>query len=445
MRDYVLNVLDPYFVQKLAELGLPPNHVCILILDCWPVHKTAVFADVVKAMKSTVKLLFVPPGCTSKFQPLDVTVQKPLKEAFMVGYDMWAQENVTRQLQAKRMAVRRRVENQLMLEEAPKLSTQGAEVIGKVTKRLQQVAEVERQASVVQVIMRWSTIKELILGWLVETHRTLSSNTGLIKSSWSAAGGLDRAMDREFQRGAAGMVNELFPRIHLDTEGTLVMLEGEEFDGDPVDELVNPTAQVGATNLQDMVNRAGMDAFDSNNESEGEFDSGKGETDSGTEADTESDESEDDDDDGLIPWPQPLNPITCKPTPQPPKKRAPILPPLAMPNRLVTEAAAIAARAMRATRSLGTVVQREPMLGPPSKRLKVATLSSDADVTISPVSPAMAISPVMMQQGVDNSSLRQQWLASTDYLEEQMTFDVWVIITAAAVNAQLQATLDANA
>ena len=51
---------------------------CVLLLDCWPVHKTDAHMKAIASYGYIIPL-FVPPNCTSKLQPMDIGVQRPLK------------------------------------------------------------------------------------------------------------------------------------------------------------------------------------------------------------------------------------------------------------------------------------------------------------------------------------------------------------------------------
>ena len=72
--------MAPYVVRMREALGLPPNQVAILLLDCWSVHRGAPFRTWLAVEYPYMKLLFVPAGCTSKLQPCDVALQKPFKQ-----------------------------------------------------------------------------------------------------------------------------------------------------------------------------------------------------------------------------------------------------------------------------------------------------------------------------------------------------------------------------
>ncbi|KAF7349854.1 ATP-binding cassette sub-family A member 6 [Mycena venus] len=81
MRAFVKDILVPYFIQMIRELRLPETQFCLWIIDCWSVHKSEEFRTWMKVHYPWILLCFVPGGCTSLFQPLDVGIQRTLKHA----------------------------------------------------------------------------------------------------------------------------------------------------------------------------------------------------------------------------------------------------------------------------------------------------------------------------------------------------------------------------
>ncbi|THV00922.1 hypothetical protein K435DRAFT_818166 [Dendrothele bispora CBS 962.96] len=84
MKRLVNNIIVPYFEQKKCELGIdkPEEQHSIWKIDCWSVHKSREFLNWMKETHPTVIVIFVPGNCTSLFQPLDVGIQRVLKQSF---------------------------------------------------------------------------------------------------------------------------------------------------------------------------------------------------------------------------------------------------------------------------------------------------------------------------------------------------------------------------
>ena len=77
MTEYVEHIWQPYVEETADKLGLP-HHNALLTLDSFRAHTTD---KTTKAMEehSTTHCV-IPGGCTSKLQPLDVSINKPFKQ-----------------------------------------------------------------------------------------------------------------------------------------------------------------------------------------------------------------------------------------------------------------------------------------------------------------------------------------------------------------------------
>ena len=81
MKDLVDDIIEPYFVKMKADLGLPAEQCSIWKIDCWSVHKSKEFLDWMRRTHPTIIVIFVPGGCTGLWQPLDVGIQRVLKQS----------------------------------------------------------------------------------------------------------------------------------------------------------------------------------------------------------------------------------------------------------------------------------------------------------------------------------------------------------------------------
>ena len=66
----------PYVEKTSEQLGLPDKKA-LLILDSFRAHTTEGIKDVFDEVETVTPV--IPGGCTSKLQPLDVSVNKPFK------------------------------------------------------------------------------------------------------------------------------------------------------------------------------------------------------------------------------------------------------------------------------------------------------------------------------------------------------------------------------
>ena len=78
MLEYVDKVLVPYKERIIEEMDLPLGQKALLIFDVYKAHQSEEFLQ--KLKDRGFKIAFVPGGCTSKLQPLDVSGNKKFKD-----------------------------------------------------------------------------------------------------------------------------------------------------------------------------------------------------------------------------------------------------------------------------------------------------------------------------------------------------------------------------
>jgi hypothetical protein len=81
MKTYFVKIVVVWFDKWKTKLGLPSDQTCIVQLDVWSVHRSAAFLTWVNDNYPWIELHFVPGGCTGLFQPCDVGIQRPFKQA----------------------------------------------------------------------------------------------------------------------------------------------------------------------------------------------------------------------------------------------------------------------------------------------------------------------------------------------------------------------------
>jgi len=96
MKDFVEKIIVKWVEAKARELKLKvvDTH-CILLIDCWSVHTGQEFRGWMKTHYPNYHLTFVPAGCTSKAQPADVILQRPLKAGIINSFNSWMTEEIT--------------------------------------------------------------------------------------------------------------------------------------------------------------------------------------------------------------------------------------------------------------------------------------------------------------------------------------------------------------
>jgi hypothetical protein len=81
MKSLVNDIIAPYFNSKKTALGLPPTQCSFWTIDCWSVQKSEEFRGWMKETHPTIIICFVPGGCTGLWKPLDVGIQRVLKQS----------------------------------------------------------------------------------------------------------------------------------------------------------------------------------------------------------------------------------------------------------------------------------------------------------------------------------------------------------------------------
>lgn len=95
--EWVVGVLVPYMQRTNRAKGRAVDAACVLIIDCWPVQTTPQFREWMLKEYHWIKLMYVPPGCTSKLQPCDVSLQRPFKSAVQEAFCEYLCEEIVAQ------------------------------------------------------------------------------------------------------------------------------------------------------------------------------------------------------------------------------------------------------------------------------------------------------------------------------------------------------------
>ena len=95
MVDYVNKIILPYVSNKRKELSLGPTYPALVIFDEFNGQTTdAIF---ILLATNNVYYVIVPPNCTDKLQPLDVSVNKPAKDFLRHQFQTWYAEQICSQ------------------------------------------------------------------------------------------------------------------------------------------------------------------------------------------------------------------------------------------------------------------------------------------------------------------------------------------------------------
>ncbi|EIW75876.1 hypothetical protein CONPUDRAFT_30699, partial [Coniophora puteana RWD-64-598 SS2] len=64
MELYFAKIIVPYFSRQKQLLGYPDDQECIVLLDCWSVHRSKAFRALIRRRWPWIQLRFIPGGTT---------------------------------------------------------------------------------------------------------------------------------------------------------------------------------------------------------------------------------------------------------------------------------------------------------------------------------------------------------------------------------------------
>ena len=96
MMDYVQCILFPYLEATKKPLKLPSNYPALAIFDQFRGQLTDSFMGCLAA--NNVIVVEVLPNCTGNLQPLDLSVNKAVKDSLKQKFQLWYADNIQKQL-----------------------------------------------------------------------------------------------------------------------------------------------------------------------------------------------------------------------------------------------------------------------------------------------------------------------------------------------------------
>ena len=99
MKEYILKVLLPYIRAKRQELQLADDYPALVIFDNFKAQCTF---EILKMLDDNqIYVVLIPPNCTDRLQPLDLSVNKPAKDFLRSKFQTWYAQRVCSQFQEK--------------------------------------------------------------------------------------------------------------------------------------------------------------------------------------------------------------------------------------------------------------------------------------------------------------------------------------------------------
>ena len=98
MQEWCNHILVTWRNKMIAQHNLPANAAVVLQLDVWAVHISKEFRDFISNKHPYVRLVYIPPNCTSKLQVADVVLNYPFKHGIKKRFNTWAAEIIAEQV-----------------------------------------------------------------------------------------------------------------------------------------------------------------------------------------------------------------------------------------------------------------------------------------------------------------------------------------------------------
>ena len=96
IKRYLKKIIIPFVNRKRKELGLQVNYPALAIYDGFRGQTT----DAIFSLRATHNICTVqiPANCTDKLQPLDIAINKPMKDRLRANFQSWYAKEVSKQL-----------------------------------------------------------------------------------------------------------------------------------------------------------------------------------------------------------------------------------------------------------------------------------------------------------------------------------------------------------
>ena len=96
MTRYLQNVIIPFVSHKRVHLGLPQTQAALAVFDCFKGQNTSAIEDMLE--RHNIVSVIVPANCTDKLQPIDLSINKPVKDGMKACFQLWYASEIQKQL-----------------------------------------------------------------------------------------------------------------------------------------------------------------------------------------------------------------------------------------------------------------------------------------------------------------------------------------------------------
>ena len=96
MKRYIEKIIVPFVSQKREALNLPTTQPALALFDCFRGQTTP---DILSLLEEhSIIAVQVPANCTDRLQPMDISINKPVKDDMKKRFQSWYAAEVQKQL-----------------------------------------------------------------------------------------------------------------------------------------------------------------------------------------------------------------------------------------------------------------------------------------------------------------------------------------------------------
>ena len=95
MKEYIDNILLPYVKEKRRNLNLADDYPALVLFDNFKAQCTSNLLTLLD--QNNINVVLIPANCTDRLQPLDVSVNKAVKNQLRNQFQSWYAQQVCRQ------------------------------------------------------------------------------------------------------------------------------------------------------------------------------------------------------------------------------------------------------------------------------------------------------------------------------------------------------------
>jgi len=96
MKKYIKKIVVPFVTKKREALKLEATHPALALFDGFKGQTTEMIHSLLAA--NNIVTILIPPYCTDKLQPLDLSINKPVKDHLKSKLQVWYANEARKQL-----------------------------------------------------------------------------------------------------------------------------------------------------------------------------------------------------------------------------------------------------------------------------------------------------------------------------------------------------------